>query len=127
MIKKYLKKLKFPPFLSFFITKSGKINPSFKETMKDAEGSKNVWDRLNLQKTWRYFAVVFVMIFLKHANNLAAFIIKLIYQFNVLVFNGDGTPIVYRQKALLFYTNNIFYFLGVVALGYLLVTIIKKK
>jgi hypothetical protein len=69
-VKNKINSIRIPPLLSFFITKSGKINPALEESLKDAAPAGENWVRMALGKNspigipyWVLFAIVIVFFF----------------------------------------------------------------
>ena len=49
-LKNVVNSFKIPPLLSFFVTKSGTINPTLEESLKDAPAAESNWDRLGMEE-----------------------------------------------------------------------------
>lgn len=115
-----------PAFIRFFISKDGKANPSWEEIKADAP--KENWYRLGLDKTWKYFAIVFILVILRYLNAFFAFVKEALYRLDLIMFEGEGSPIsiLYKGQSVIFYLNNIFFALGIGFLFYLLYLIFKK-
>jgi hypothetical protein len=128
LIKDIINKIKIPSLLSFFITKDGKVNPSKKEIYKDAPNPLTNWDRLGLEKNIKYFEPIVVIPSLYF---LKSFIIRLIdfkSKFDIIGFNGDGSPITiaYQANSVIFLVDNGFMVIGVIYLVYFGYKLFKK-
>lgn len=116
-----------PRLISFFISKDGKINPSWEEIK--AEAPKENWERLGLQKSWKYFAIALIMYLLRFVNDFSSYLVEILYRIDIYFYDGEGTPlgIYYKGLSTAYIINNSFYFVGFVLVSYLGYLIWKGK
>ena len=128
LLKRLINSISIPPLIRFFITKEGKVNPTWKEIKKDAPDPKNNWARLGLEKTYQFFVPAIVIGFLYYKSKLIEFFINLNSKFDILAYNGDSSPltIVYQANAYIYLIDNGLTLVGIVYLFYFGYTLFKK-
>jgi len=96
-------------------------NKPKEQLLAEAPPAKGNWDRLNLENSWVYFAIVFLMILLASYNKLAGFFINTKSKIDVLNYQGEGSPltIVYKAASVIYlldYTVQTIAFICLVSL-----------
>ena len=82
------------PSLIGFLTNKPKA-----QLLAEAPPAKGNWDRLNLENSWVYFAIVFLMILLAFYNKLAGLFINTKSKIDVLNYQGESSPLTIVYKA----------------------------
>lgn len=93
-LKTFINSFKIPSFLSFFILKNGKINPTIDETMAEASPAENNWDRLGLDKKlfgnfpkWALFFLVVMAVMINYWSEIAINLINTFANFMLATFS----------------------------------------
>jgi hypothetical protein len=86
--KNFVNKIRIPSLLSFFISKEGQIDPSIKDTLATASPASQNWVRLGLEKTWKYFAVLALVLLIYWGKGALQFIIEVASQGSVVLLLG---------------------------------------
>lgn len=84
-IKTKINSIRISPLLSFFIAKSGKINPTLDKTLKDAPTASQNWVRLGLDRitslglpVWKILLLPFAFLAVKFGAESLQFFIDII-------------------------------------------------
>lgn len=127
IIKKFINSIPMPRLMSFFISREGKINPTWEEIKKQAP--KENWERLGLQKRWKYFAIVLIMYLLRFVNDFSSYLVEILYRVDIYFYEGDGSPlgIYYKGLSTVYIINNSLYFVGFSLILYLGYSVWKQE
>lgn len=121
LLKRLINSIYIPNLIYFFISKDGKtINPTWKQIKKDSPDQKNNWFRLGMPKYGKYLAPVVIMLSLYYKSKLIEFCINLSSKFDILGYEGTGSPltIVYKANAWIYLIDNGLTLVGIVYLFY---------
>lgn len=139
-LKNWVNKTPFPSLLSFFITKDGKINPTWEESKKDAKPASGNWARLGLDKIspigityWQVIAFPVAIWGIAVGSNFIVFVIENIFAVvtvflgtslaqNSLIILGLGSV----KNALIFLFGTLSKFVALILFGWMLYKIYKS-
>jgi hypothetical protein len=111
-LKNVVNSFRIPPLLSFFITKSGTINPTLEESLKDAPEAKDNWERLGMEDKaignlprWSLFVALCIIVVLHSWSDIARTAVTTFSNFmlSTLSFpNGAALPFKYAMDGLIY-------------------------
>lgn len=135
-LKTFINSFKIPSFLSFFILKSGKINPTIDETLAEAPPAENNWDRLELDKKlfgdfpkWTLFFLAGLVIILNYWADIAKNMITTFTNFMLATFSfpsGMALPFKYGMDGIAYLIDFLARFGALVPLAVIFYYMIKS-
>jgi hypothetical protein len=99
------------------------------QLLAEAPPASGNWNRLNLEKTWVYFAIVIILVILKFSNGIISNIVYFTSKVNVLNYEGASSPltIVYKAASAIELISYGFQALGLICLVSLVIYAWKRK
>lgn len=136
ILKSFINSIRIPNFLSFFILKSGKINPTIDETLAEAPPAENNWNRLGLDKeiiaglpTWTLFFLISLIVFLNFWSDIAKNMLTTFTQFMLSTFSfpsGMALPFKYGMDGIIYLIDFLSRFGALVPLAIIFYFLIKS-
>jgi len=123
IFKKLINSFRIPSLIGFL------TNKPKAQLLAEAPPAKGNWDRLNLENSWIYFAIVFILVILKFSSGIISTIIYFISKINVLNYEGASSPltIVYKTTAAIELINYGFQAVSIICLISLVVYAWKRN
>jgi len=116
-LKNFINSIRVPPLLSFFITRSGIINPTKEQALTDATPAKDNWVRLGLDRitsiglpVWVIFIFCLIITTLSYFSQIIYFSVQIFSQLTLAsntLPQGSAIAFKYSTDALLFFIQLI--------------------
>lgn len=121
LLKKIINSFRIPSLIDFILK-------PWKEAKANAPAASKNWDRLGLEKNWKPFCVLLLVIVLAIKNYIVDFIVNIISKIQILAFKGEGSPltIVYKANALIYFVDTSIMLVGYGLICYLTYLIFKE-
>lgn len=123
IFKRLVNSFRIPSLIGFL------TNKPKEQLLAEAPPAKGNWDRLNLENSWVYFAIVFLMILLASYNKLAGLFINTKSKIDVLNYQGEGSPltIVYKAASVIYLLDYTIQTIAFICLVSLVIYAWKRK
>lgn len=91
IFKTFINKTRLPSLVSLI------FKPTIAEALKDAPVASENWVRLGLEKTWKYFALLIVVLLVYFFKNSLQFVIEIVAQVGIVAVFGVAGYWIYKQ------------------------------
>ncbi len=120
--KKLISSFRIPSLVDF-------IFKSRKEALANAEPASQNWARLGLEKYWKLFASIFLVIVLAAKSYIISFILTLKSRIDILNYEGSSSPltIVYKANAAIALIDQVFTLAAWLIICYLTYSFFKDE
>jgi hypothetical protein len=91
IFKNFINKTRLPSLVDLI------FKPTLAEALKDAPVASENWVRLGLEKTWKYFALLIVVLLVYFFKNSLQFVIEIVAQVGIVAVFGVAGYWIYKQ------------------------------